>query len=563
MLYEMQLREFQQSVENRTLEAWQRSRNVLSVLPTGGGKTALFSSILTKWQGAKIAVAHRNELVGQMSLSLGKWGIRHNIIASTPTVKEIIKLHYEELGKSFYDASATTACAGVDTLLARNKLDWFNRVVAWVIDEAHHVLKENKWGEATKLFPNAYGLGVTATPVRADGKGLGEHSDGVFHEMVVGPSGRELMDLGWLCDYEVFTFRPDDLSFDNVETGATGDYKYKQLREATHASRKLVGDVVKTYLAYARGKRGITFAVDVEQARELVETYVAAGVPAQLVTAKTPTLMRAQIIRAFREGRIKQLVNVDLFGEGFDVPGVEVVSMARKTDSFSLFAQQLGRLLRPIFAPGSDTSTAEGRLLGIQTGPKPKGILLDHVGNYLAHAIKMGLPEDPKNWTLDAREKRGSRAKEDGIQLTGCPECGRPYESFRVNCPHCGHAPKQSVRGRIEEVDGDLELLDREQLKKMLQEAGRIDAPALIPAHLKGTPAGAAIHKNHVARSQAQQQLRDVMAAWGGYRKHEGLTDREAQKKFYLTFGVDVLTAQTLGTREATELKERVEGRIA
>ena len=233
--------------------------------------------------------------------------------------------------------------------------------------------------------------------------------------------------------------------------------------------------------------------------------------------------------------------------------------MARRTDSYGLFAQQLGRLLRAIYAPGTDMSTVEGRLWGIQHGPKPRGILLDHVGNYISHVIRMGLPEDPKPWTLNARERRSSNAS-DGIPLTPCEECGRPYESFRVCCPYCGFRPTPAERSKPELVAGDLELLDREMLKKLSEEINRIDGEPLVPGHLRGKPAETALVRRHGERQQAQEALRDTIAAWGGYRRHEGLSDRESQKKFYYQFGVDVMTAQTLNAKDATDLKQRIEG---
>jgi superfamily II DNA or RNA helicase len=553
----MQLRDFQDTVKQEVYTAWETFPNVLAVLPTGGGKTALFSSILQDFDGVKIALAHRQELVGQMSISLAKWGIKHRIVASDAVIRQIVKLHHAELGRSFYDPGAQTIAASVDTLI-RRQYDWFGRVGLWVVDEAHHLLEDNKWGEVVALFPNAKGLGVTATPIRADGKGLGRDADGLIDVMVVGPTGRDLMNLGWLSDYGVYSFKPDDLDFGGVETGKTGDLKINQLRKATHASRQLVGDVVKTYLMKAKGKRGITFAVDIEQARELTQEYIDAGVPADIVTAKTPLPLRAFIIKQFRDGDILQLVNVDLFGEGFDVPAVEVVSMARRTESYSLFSQQLGRMLRPVYAPGTDMSTAAGRLLGIALGGKPRGILLDHVGNYISHAMKMGLPEDPKPWTLDAREKRGSTLK-DGIALTGCENCGLPYERFRTQCPACGFAPTPAERTAPEQVDGDLELLDRTVLKAMIAEVARIDNPPQVPTGATPIVAGA-IHKNHIARFEGQQELRAVIAEWGGWRKQEGLTDREAQRKFYLDFGVDIMTAQALNKKDAGKLRARVLG---
>lgn len=554
----MQLRTFQQQLESQVYEAWNEGhRNVLAVCPTGGGKTALFSAITAKTQGMRAVTAHRSELVSQIALSLAKWGVSHNIVASKATVRDCVAVQQAELGRSYYQASSKVFVSSVDTLV-RKELPWFQHITLHTTDEAHHVLRENKWGKACALFPNAYNLGVTATPVRADGKGLGAHADGIFTKMVEGPTGRELMDMGWLTEYDVYAFKPGDLHLEDVERGSTGDYKMPQLRKATHASKQLVGDVVQTYLRFGKGKRGITFAVDIEQARELTQAYLAAGVPAALVTGDTPPAQRAQTLRAFRNGRLLQLVNVDLFGEGFDVPAVEVVSMARKTASFALFSQQVGRCLRPVFADGFDLTTDTGRKLAIAASSKPRGIILDHVGNYVAHAMTMGLPEGELPWTLDAREKRSSTKSDDGVLLSTCDECGRPYERFLKSCPYCGHTPKPAERGRPEQVDGDLELLDKDVLAKLMAEANRAIDTVKVPRHLLGTPAEKAILSRHNSRFVAQKALRDTMAQWAGWEDAEGLSVAEQQRKFFLKFGVDVLSAQALGPDKSNELKERV-----
>lgn len=556
------LRHYQNELKSGIYGEWRAgARNALGVLPTGGGKTAVFGSVLHDYAGhMRVACAHRNELILQMSLTLCKYGLTHRVAASDSAVREIARIQRQETGRVWIDPMSDVVCASVDTLMAREKEAWMHRVRLGVMDEAHHVLKENKWGASSRLFPNSQWLGVTATPTRADGKGLGSHSDGIFDTMVVGPCGRDLMNMGYLSDYEVYCPDVDDLDFDDVETGSTGDLKMPQLRKATHASRKLVGNVVEQYLKLARGKLGITFAVDVEQAAELANAYNAAGVPAQFVSGKTDQTTRSAVMREFRQRRLLQLVNVDLFGEGLDVPGVEVVSMARRTDSFSLFSQQTGRCWRPVYAQGMPLDTDRQRLEAIRAGSKPKATLIDHVGNYIIHSLRVGLPEDPKNWTLDSREKRGSKRPDEGvIALTACDGCTRPYPKFRVTCPWCGHAPRTVSRSStIQEVEGDLHLVSEQLIAELRNAVARIDGPVRIPQGL--TPvASRAVANNHLSRQQAQSALRQAIASWGGWRKHEGLLDREAQRLFYHRFGVDVLTAQTLGAKEALELKDRVE----
>ena len=178
------------------------------------------------------------------------------------------------------------------------------------------------------MFPNARGLGVTATPLRADGKGLGRHADGLMDAMVVGPSMRDLVLRGYLTDYRIFA-PPNDIDLSAVPTSAGGDFSPVPLRAAVHQSTKIVGDVVQHYLRIARGKLGVTFAVDIEAAEEIAIAYRTAGVTAEVVTSKTPEIVRAQVLRRFRNREVLQLVNVDLFGEGFDLGKTDVGEFTR------------------------------------------------------------------------------------------------------------------------------------------------------------------------------------------------------------------------------------------
>jgi hypothetical protein len=174
----------------------------------------------------------------------------------------------------------------------------------------------------------------------------------------------------------------------------------------------------------------------------------------------------------------------------------------------------------------------------------------------------MGLPEGKLPWTLDAREKRVRGTKDDGVPLTACEECGKPYERFYRVCPHCGHEPQPAKRSTPEQVDGDLELLDKAALQALLLESSRVMDTVKVPRHLLGTPAERAILARHNARFAAQVELRDSMARWAGWETAEGLSVPEAQRKFFLRFGVDVLSAQALGASESAELKAKIEERI-
>lgn len=501
--------------------------------------TVIFSDVIREETAPSCAIAHRQELVTQMSLALARDGVRHRIIGPPSVVKIAVKQHLKELGRSYFVPNAVCAVAGVDTLIRREKelASWSKSVGLWVCDEAHHLLAGNKWGKATAMFPNARGLGVTATPIRADGCGLGRHADGVFDELVEGPPMRWLIDNGYLTDYRIFC-PPSDIDLTDVTLSASGDYSPKKLKKAVQRSH-ITGDIVSHYLKLTSGKRGITFVPDVETAIEQAKRFNDAGVPAAAVSAKTPEAERIRVLQQFRDGKILQLVNCDLFGEGFDVPAVEVVSMGRPTASYGLYAQQFGRALRLM----------EG---------KDRAIIIDHVGNVLRH----GLPDAAHVWSLDSRERRGPREAPE-IPMRFCPACTSPFERIYHTCPFCGHRPVPAARSGPEFVDGDLTELNADALARLRGEIARVDRDVTeYVAELvgRGAPgiAQKAHAKRHLLKQAAQGDLRENIALWAGYQRAAGRPDSESYRRFYFKFGIDVLSAQALGTKEAQALNARI-----
>jgi len=529
----MEYRDYQADLDARIYKAWgDGARNVCAVLPTGGGKTVVFGGILRKHNGASVAIAHRRELVGQMSNTLARLQLRHRIIAPTPLIKEIVSLHIANYGRSYYDANAACAVAGVDTIARRDLGSWRDRVTLWVTDETQHLLRENKWGKAVELFPYARGLGVTATPIRADGKGLGRHADGVMDALVVGPGMRDLINDGYLTDYRVFA-PASDIDLSNVPISATtGDFQATALRDAARKSH-ITGDIVDSYLRIARGKLGVTFCVSIELAQETAARFRAAGVPAECVSSETPEVVRAAALRRFAAREILQLVNVDLFGEGFDLPALEAVSMGRPTESFGLYAQQFGRALRPLAG-------------------KTEAIIIDHVGNVIRH----GLPDGHREWTLDRRAKR-ARSSADDIPLRACPQCTGVYERFHKACPYCGYAPEPVSRSAPEHVDGDLMEMDAAFLARLRGEADLSRGPK-IP-HNAAPEIRGAILKRHRELVETQTNLRNGIAWWAGWQRSLGRSDSEGYRRFFHEFGVDVASAQTLKTKEAAELGAKLQ----
>jgi len=238
-------------------------------------------------------------------------------------------------------------------------------------------------------------------------------------------------------------------------------------------------------------------------------------------------------------------VNVDLFGEGVDVPAIEVVSMARPTQSYGLYVQQFGRGLR------------------IMEG-KEEALIIDHASNVVRH----GLPDMERDWSLDSRGS-SPRAKnpEDEIPLRYCVNCTQPYERTLKFCPHCGHYNEPAGRNKPEYVDGDLTELTPETLAEMRGEIDRTnESPFAVGDRMRfaGAPEAAirGAMKNIGNKQQAQAALRESISWWAGIQRHRGRTDSESYRLFYFCFGIDVMSAQALGRPDAIKLATRINNLI-
>lgn len=543
----IKLRDYQQEAVNKIYDSWnQGNRNVSLVMCTGLGKSVCMSSIALNFdnQHKPVAVvAHRNELVSQMSCHLARVGLYHRIIAPRAVVGQISRKHKIEFGKSFINPSALSAVVGVDTLMARadSLKNWAQQIALWEVDEQHHITRGNKWGKAVEMFVNARGLGVTATPNRADGQGLGRWVDGVMDDMVLGPSMRWAIENNFLADYEIVCPK-SDLNVEDSPLSANGDWSSQTLRKAAKKSR-IIGDVVTNYIKYAFGRKAIVFATDVETAEEISRDFNAHNIRAVSLNGKSLPAFREQSLDNFRDDKLQVLVNVDLFDEGFDVPSCDVCIMARPTASLGKFLQQIGRVLRP--------------------APNKTALIIDHVSNVIRH----GLPDMPREWSLERRQKKAKLTKDpDEIELTVCKKCLKPYEKFRTQCPYCGaELPVPESKSRtIEIVAGDLVLLDKATLQRLRQNA-MLESPGNIAARVAkaaGPIAGKAAANRQMEKIEAQNELKDTIAQWAAIEREKGFNDREIYRRFYLSLGMDVLSALN-GTRTRQDYlttAERIKG---
>lgn len=560
------LRDYQSSLKNKVQDAWHAYRALLAVLPTGGGKTVVFSSIIHDHNGAAAAVVHRKEILSQISCSLAQLDVKHRVIAPPETVTMIRRKHLKKFGKSYIDPHVKCGVISVQTLTSKSSLKdaqlqrWIKQLTLCVFDEGHHYIKQGIWGKAVELVTNAKILGVTATPERADGNGLGVAAEGFYELLIEGPTTQWLIDQGYLARF-VYKAPRTDLNMDNLPVTANGDINTRVLRKRTVESH-LVGDVIKHYLDHAAGKQAIAFASDVETANEIAEGFNANGVIACALSGKTDQRERDQKIDDFENRRITILVNVDLFDEGFDVPGVECVIMARPTLSLSKYLQMVGRALRPQYAPGPLTIREE-RLRAIAAGPKPNAIIIDPVRNWERH----GMPNWPRKWLLASRESGVRSKSSDLIQQRICNACTQPYEAFYKICPYCGEpAPLPGGRSLPQQVEGDLIELDADGMAALFEKVRRANMSDeeyerdQLARHIPpvGRPADM---KRFKAAKHRRGILKELMAWWFGMQPLDRSLS-EKQRRFYHRFGVDVGTAMTLKADETDALIDLIKNRF-
>lgn len=363
------------------------NRRTCYVLPTGGGKTHTFAWLSTRSAENKKKVCilvHREELIDQVSAALSLHGCKHGIV------------------KSGRDANpnASVQVASVFTLARRlHQYPEFNLII---IDECHHA-PAGSWAKVCDHYPAALILGVTATPVRLDGKGLANS----FDALVVGPSIADLINDGYLVKPIVYAPSTADLS--GIRT-LGGDYNKQQLAMAMDRPT-IYGDVIAHWKRLANELPTVAFCVSVEHAEHTAAEFRAAGIPATSIDGSLDSEQRKRRIDDLRRGCVRVLTSCDLISEGFDLPGIHAAILLRPTKSLSLYLQQVGRALRP--APG-----------------KQHAIILDHAGNCHRH----GMPTEHRKWELTQDKKKG-----ENPFLRTCPECYAVYAGSRKSCPVCGH----------------------------------------------------------------------------------------------------------------------------
>ena len=371
----IELRPYQTDIVEGCRAAFRAGSNsALVQLATGGGKTVL-GSFMVHGSSRKGLVCwwlvHRRELLSQASRTFYSMGIEHGFIAGgRPT-----------------DATNRVQVGSVQTVARR--LGDLPPPDLIVFDEAHHT-GAAQWQQIYDRFPAARKIGLTATPWRLDGVGLGRW----FETMIQGPTVADLIATGSLSPYRLFAPSSVDTSAVSI---AMGDFKRDQLAELMDKP-SITGDAVQHYLRLARGKRAVAFAVSIEHSRHIAAQFQLAGIAAEHVDGTMATDQRDAAVQRFISGETLILSNAELFGEGFDVPAIEAAILLRPTKSLSLHLQQVGRALRP----------CDG---------KAEAIILDHAANSLTH----GLPDDDREWLLEDRIRK-RKGEASAVPVRQCSE---------------------------------------------------------------------------------------------------------------------------------------------
>lgn len=363
------LRDYQQLAKEKIFSKWNCVDNILYQMPTGTGKTRLFTSIIRDinvW-GLRhninyriLIIAHRSELIEQSSRSLYKYHIKHGVLAGTMKDKR-------DLTQPIQVASIQTIIHPSNRCLIEDlQFDFI------IIDEAHHAVA-NSYQKLWKFCSNSKKLGVTATPWRMNNSGFSK----IFDAYIPSMSIKEFIQKGWLAAYQYYSIPNNSEIIRSIESirefDIEGDYKSSALVEVFDTS-KIRAQLYDSYKKNALGKKGIIYSISREHSEHICTQYRSHDVKIENIDSETPAKTRENIIKAFKNGEIDIIVNVDIFSEGFDCPDIEFIQLARPTKSLVKYIQQVGRGLR-------------------KNGDK-RCIILDNVGMY----SRFGLPDENRDW---------------------------------------------------------------------------------------------------------------------------------------------------------------------
>lgn len=410
----IQLRSYQENLKNKTREAFKKYKKVIMLAPCGAGKTVISSSIITDSinKGKKVCfIVHRQELKSQAENTLEKIGISRAKVYMIQTLVNEIK---------------------------KNKIVEIPDMI--VLDECQHSAAKT-YLELFNNYSDTYFLGLTATPCRLQGKPLGDIYECIVKEI----EAEDLIKMGYLADYDYYAPKMNT-DFTKVKI-KRGDYDKEEV-EKYLSNATIYGDIIKYYKQFADNKKTIVYCPTISYSEKIEKLFNDNGYVAKHFDGCTNDTERKQIVEDFRNGKIKILTNVDLIGEGFDVPDCECVLLLRPTQSLSLYIQQSTRCLRP-------------------NGDK-KAIIIDYVGNCFRH----GMPTEPREWSLEKSIKCKNPNGENGILIRQCPNCYKVYNAKIRVCPYCNFEAPKTEREIKQEEKAELERIEKIEKKKKRQEVG-------------------------------------------------------------------------------------------
>jgi superfamily II DNA or RNA helicase len=436
-------------------------RRLIIPCPTGGGKTVIAGAVIrsTVDTGRKVLVlAHTREIIKQTSQKLFDVTVAHGIIQAGFATRP---------GEPVQVASVQTLW----TRAVRGKRMELPPADVLIIDECHHC-PARTYRRIIDAYPEVVLIGLTATPCRGDGRGLG----GIFDAIVECPQVGELIAQKYLVKTRVYA--PVDPDLSGIAT-RTGDYIEEQLAERMDRAN-LVGDIISHWHRYGERRKTVCFAVSVAHSLHIRDEFAKSGVRAEHVDGRMPKPDRDAVLARLAAGETQVVTNCMVLTEGWDMPQVSCCILARPTKKMGLYRQMVGRVLRP--APG-----------------KCDAIVLDHSGAVFRH----GFVEDRVDWTLEPNNRAESPTHAARLnsgyssRLLECRQCG----SIRVAgeaCRHCGFLPQQTPRAVVFK-DGDLALVDRRRriAESILDPAERIRWHGMLTyiAAERGYRAGWVAHK--------------------------------------------------------------------
>lgn len=406
------LRDYQIDAVNNIRQAYKSGYFApLLVLPTGSGKTVIFCDIAERVSvnGKRVyIVVHRSELLHQTSTHLRRLGVEHGLIAPGYTI-----------------SGDRVQVASIGTMVRR--LDKVPKPDMLIIDEAHHAIAKS-WKTATDYWSGIRLLGVTATPLRLDGRGL----KGSFDTIIEGPTIKDLTKRGYLCPSVIYG-PPSGVDMSGVNMVA-GDFDKKEVGKRVDKP-VITGCAIEHYVKICNGVPAIAFCSSIAHAEHVAEQFNNAGISSASIDGKLSDGARKSRINSLANGQIKVLTSCDIISEGTDIPVVSASILLRPTKSLAIYLQQCGRALRP--AP--------------QIG-KTAAYIIDHVGNCLRH----GMVDDNREWTLENVKKQKRKASDEYIpSVRRCQACFAIFNVSVRKCPQCGKEYIAEARD-IKEVEGEL-----------------------------------------------------------------------------------------------------------